>query len=394
MLPVTTATFLAPGTYALRLTADDGALTSSATVGIVVTDAAPALAAVSDRVITLGTRFRLQLQGRDTNVDDTLRYAIVGGPGGALIDAEGLVDWTPTAAQLGRHTFTVSVTDAAGHVATTSFGVEVVKLNQAPTLDAQADVTLSPGASFTRTLHATDPDAGDVLTYALVSGPSGMTLAGSTLAWTVPGSSAGTYVVKVRVRDAEGLSDVKQFTITVQPATTPVARDDAYEVPVGATLRVPAAGVLANDLATGGSIAAVKLSEPDKGTLAAFDADGSFTFVAPAGRGRTAVAAAARAVGSVGARRHGLRLRGRHQPRRGRRHRRRDLRRADRLRRQDGCQAVAGLGHVGVLARPELRDVSLGHRLRDGRRRRVRRHHADRRRAVRCRGHGRRLRRG
>ena len=165
--PVTTATFLAPGTYALRLTADDGALTSSATVGIVVTDAAPALAAVSDRVITLGTRFRLQLQGRDTNVDDTLRYAIVGGPSGALIDAEGLVDWTPTAAQLGRHAFTVSVTDAAGHVATTSFGVEVVKLNQAPTLDAQADATLSPGASFTRTLHATDPDAGDVLTYAL-----------------------------------------------------------------------------------------------------------------------------------------------------------------------------------------------------------------------------------
>ena len=81
-------------------------------------------------------------------------------------------------AQVGTNNFTAQVSDGQGHTAATTFQVTVVHVNQPPQLKPQADATMDIGTTFTRTLIATDPDAGDVLTYSLVSGPTGMTLTG------------------------------------------------------------------------------------------------------------------------------------------------------------------------------------------------------------------------
>ena len=95
--------------------------------------------------------------------------------------------------------------------------------------------------------------------------------------------SIGAYPVTVKVTDASGLSDTKSFTLNLLPLVGPVAVDDSYSVHLGATLSVPALGVLANDLGpVGVSLKAAKISDPDKGTLNAFGADGSFSYSAPA----------------------------------------------------------------------------------------------------------------
>ncbi|MBK7472842.1 MAG: hypothetical protein IPI73_21705 [Betaproteobacteria bacterium] len=124
------------------------------------------------------------------------------------------------------------------------------------------------------------------MTFALVSGPAGMTLSGTALNWPTVGHPPGDYAVTVRVTDADGLSDSKTFTVTLLQSASPaapVARDDAYTIRLGQTLSVPAAGVLANDLNPGGgTLAATKLTDPDKGTLSAFNASGAFTYQAPA----------------------------------------------------------------------------------------------------------------
>ena len=115
-----------------------------------------------------------------------------------------------------------------------------------------------------------------------------MTLTGAALNWPTTGRAAGDYAVSVRVTDAAGLSDTKQFTVTLQPASAaaPVAVDDAYAVRLGQTLTVPASGVvgvLGNDSSpSGNALNAVKLTNPDKGTLSAFNANGGFTYQAPA----------------------------------------------------------------------------------------------------------------
>ena len=156
-------------------------------------------------------------------------------------------------------------------------------LEQRPALGAQDNVVLPVGATFARTLTATDPDVGDTPVFALVSGPSGMTLAGAALQWSTTGSAVGNYPVVVKVTDRDGRTDTKQFLITLISPSPPVAYDDHYQVILGQTLTVAAPGVLGNDVDPAGEpLTANKLTDPDKGTLTAFNADGSFTYQAPA----------------------------------------------------------------------------------------------------------------
>ena len=286
-MPATSATFAAPGTYVLRLTANDGALSASSDMQVTVNDGAPLLLSVANRTIAFGTRFQQLLVARDGNVNDTLTYSLLTAPAGAALSPSPLIDWTPTAAQIGANTFTAKVTDTAGNTAQTTFVVTVVRTNQPPQLAAQPNVILPVGTPFSRTLQATDPDAGDILTFALVSGPSGMTRTGATLNWPTVGRAAGDYPVTVSVTDAGGLSDSKQFTVTLTPAAPPqvppVAKDDSYSVKVGRTLTVLPAGVLANDIdANGDALTATRLTNLGVGTLTAFNGNGSFTYQAPA----------------------------------------------------------------------------------------------------------------
>ncbi|MFT3791350.1 MAG: PASTA domain-containing protein [Rudaea sp.] len=284
---VTTAAFDQAGIYVLKLTASDGTISNSATTTVTVNAAttntgALSLVPVADRSIVLGTRYQQVLQVTGTASAQSLTYTLPSAPTGAALNPSPLVDWTPDANQLGTHAFTAQVTDGTGDTATTTFHVTVTQTNHAPVLAAQPDETVAIGANFTRTLMASDLDAGDTLTFALVSGPAGMTLAGAHLMWTA-NVTAGDYAATVKVSDAGGLSDTRTFTLHVLPAVAPVAHDDEYSVRLGDTLTVAAAsGVLANDYTPpGAALTANKLSEPDKGTLNTFNAAGSFTFTAP-----------------------------------------------------------------------------------------------------------------
>lgn len=279
----TDVTFVQPGTYVLRLTAHDGAAGASATTQIVVADAAPTLASLPDRTIALGTTFQARLAANDANVGDALTFFLDAAPNGARFNPNPEIEWTPTAAQVGVNTFTARVADSRGHSDTRTFHVTVIAANRPPQLAPQDDVSVLAGSVFSRALAASDPDAGDVLTFALVSGPTGMQLVGNTLQWNPVTVAPGDYFATVKVADTAGAIDAKRFKLTVGSASKPAARDDTYETTLGASLSVAAAGVLQNDWdPDGGSLAAVKLTDPDKGSVSSFNADGSFVYVAPA----------------------------------------------------------------------------------------------------------------
>ncbi|MEO8654340.1 MAG: Ig domain-containing protein, partial [Ramlibacter sp.] len=62
-------------------------------------------------------------------------------PAGMVINAAtGLIEWTPTAAQVGAHGVTLRVTDARGQSATQSFSVTVAA-NGAPVAANDSDST-------------------------------------------------------------------------------------------------------------------------------------------------------------------------------------------------------------------------------------------------------------
>ncbi|MEO6927574.1 MAG: Ig-like domain-containing protein, partial [Casimicrobiaceae bacterium] len=242
----------------------------------------PKLAAIPDQVISLGRRLRLRISANDADTFTTLTFGLVTAPSGAAFDPTPVLDWTPGAAQLGPHLFTVSATDSAGHGDARSFTVTVVDADQPPMLADQPDTTLALGSTFSRVLVAADPDAGDVLSFALVSAPGGMTLNGATLNWPTNGAALGSHPVTVSVTDVAGAMDVRQFHVIVSASAPPVANADSYSVRLGDTLTLAAPGVLANDIDPfGRPLTASRLSDPDKGTLATFHADGSFSYVAP-----------------------------------------------------------------------------------------------------------------
>ena len=287
----TSATFDALGTYVLRLTANDGALSASDDVQVTVQaplNTGPVLSAIANRSQGVGTTLSLLITANDGNPLDTLTFSLSSAPAGATISPQGRLTWTPTTAQLGGRNFTVSVRDAGGLSDSKSFVITVVAQNHAPVLGALTNDTTSVGATYSKGLNATDSD-GDSLSYDLVSAPTGLSLAGATINWVPGAAQLGTATVKVRVRDASGASSLGLFTVTVLASGAPIARDDQYSVKVGESLAVPAAGVLGNDYdPNGGALSAVRRSTPGVGTLTSFGGDGSFTYQAPATNPRPA----------------------------------------------------------------------------------------------------------
>ncbi|MFT3791297.1 MAG: PASTA domain-containing protein [Rudaea sp.] len=279
----TTATFLQTGDYVLQLQATTASLSNTAQLTIHVSDTGPTLAAIADRRIALGATLDFAVSGSSPSIDETLTYTLPAAPSGGALQPASEIVWTPTAAQLGANTFTAKVTDSHGRSDSKSFTVTVVHDDRAPVLDAQADATVAKGTTFTRTIHATDPD-GDAITYTLPDAPAGMALAGTQLTWPTAAVTPGTYYATVQASDPSGLFDAKRFAIVVTDAAAPVAQGDVYSVHLNDTLAIDAAGgVLANDVdPMGGTLTATQLTDPDKGTLDPFGADGSFTYTAPA----------------------------------------------------------------------------------------------------------------
>lgn len=279
----TTATFTQPGAYVFQLTASAEGESASATTTVTVTDRGPSLANIADRTVVLGQTLSLALVGSSPNVAETLTYSLDSKPVGAALGPAQLLHWTPTAAQVGVHSFIARVTDGKSRSDSKSFSVTVVAQNRAPQLVDQPDAVIKRGATFQRNLMAIDPD-GDPVVFALISGPTGATLSGpSMLSWSSGSAAPGRYGMTVKATDPAGLSDLKRFTVEVSNVPGPLARDDSYDVRFGASLTVnAAAGVLLNDFSPDGSaLAAIKLTGPDKGALSAFGADGSFSYTAP-----------------------------------------------------------------------------------------------------------------
>ncbi|HWK63935.1 MAG TPA: carbohydrate-binding protein [Rhizobiaceae bacterium] len=129
-------------------------------------------------------------------------------------------------------TVAVTATDAQGLSTTTNIQVVVGDVNEAPVLAPGAaieDVTLTQGGSqaidLAAALGATDPDAGDAVTYnaTLVGGgqlPAGISLVGSSLQ-IGDQVAPGTYEIEVLASDGDLNSESVSFTVTIEEEGEP-----------------------------------------------------------------------------------------------------------------------------------------------------------------------------
>ena len=266
---------------------DSGGLTDTATITVGVTDVneAPTAADASFTIAeNAGTNAVVgSVTASDPDAGDTISYAITGGnaDGAFAIDANGQI--TVANGSLLDHetapsrTLTVTVTDAAGLTDTATVTVGVTDVNEAPTA-ADASFTIAENAgtnAVVGSVSASDPDAGDTISYAITGGNADgafaidangqITVANGSL---LDHETAPSRTLTVTVTDAAGLTDTATVTVGVT---------DVNEAPTAAD----ASFTIAENAGTNAVVGSVTASDPDAGDTISYaitggNADGAF----------------------------------------------------------------------------------------------------------------------
>jgi len=108
--------------------------------------------------------------------------------------------------------------------------------NNKPIIGSTPETDAKVGIEYTYEVEATDPDAGDVLTYSLTEKPTGMTINETTgvVIWTPTDTQIGYHQVTIEVSDGK-VSVFQTFTITVAEAllSSIVVVPSEMRVPIG-----------------------------------------------------------------------------------------------------------------------------------------------------------------
>jgi hypothetical protein len=228
---VTTAKFSATGSYVLRLTATDSALSASDDIAIsVVSNTAPLVNAGPDQTITLPSTASLSGtvtdDGRPTfpgSVSTT--WSKVSGPGTVTFGSASAKATTATFSVAGNYVLRLTGNDGALS-ATDDIAITVNAAQTAPVVNAGADQTITLPADANLNGTVTDdgkpnPPAVVTTTWSKVSGPGTVTFANPSAKQTpATFSVAGSYVLRLTASDS-ALSASDDIAITVKPALTP-----------------------------------------------------------------------------------------------------------------------------------------------------------------------------
>ncbi|NLF33147.1 MAG: hypothetical protein GX591_19960, partial [Planctomycetes bacterium] len=151
---------------------------------------------------------------------DTLVYRLTESPAGMSIDpATGVIQWTPTAEQVGVHAVSLRVSDGPLEAEQT-FAVRAFAApgNHAPTIVSHPVRAVLAGTEYRYQVAAVDPDRGDAVAYVLLEPiPNGMSIDAQTglITWSSPVDNT---VIGVRAADGRGGRDDQEFTLTVTSA--------------------------------------------------------------------------------------------------------------------------------------------------------------------------------
>ncbi|MEW6127269.1 MAG: PKD domain-containing protein, partial [Acidobacteriota bacterium] len=226
----TTASFTTAGVYVLRLTATDGALSTSDDVQITVhpQNQPPVVNAGTDQTITLPSGVTLNGIATDDGLPtgsslNTVWSKVSGAGDVTFANANALV----TAASFNAAgTYVLRLTASDSELTTSDeVTINVIPQNQAPQVSAGQAQTITLPNSATLNGTATDDGlpSGSTLTttWSKVSGAGDVTFANpNALVTTVSFSVAGVYVVRLSVSDTE-LTSSDEITITVIPQNQP-----------------------------------------------------------------------------------------------------------------------------------------------------------------------------
>ena len=224
--------------------------TDTATVSITITAVNDAPVANDDPASTAeDTATTIAVLANDTDVDDdTLTVSALTQPahGGAVLNANHTITYTPAADYNGPDSFTYTASDGNGGTDTATVSVNVGSGNDAPVAnDDSASTAEDTAVTVTVLTNDTDLD-GDTLTVSSLTQPSngGAVLnADNTITYTPAANHNGADSFTYTVSDGNGGTDTATVSITITPVNdAPNAADDTLNTvaEAAATLAVKA----------------------------------------------------------------------------------------------------------------------------------------------------------
>jgi hypothetical protein len=133
----------------------------------------------------------------------------------------GIIDFTPTVGDIGIHTVTITIADRAGVNASQQFTLTVWNsvgtTDHPPSVEPIPNQTAREGEQFELSVNASDPDIelGDALTFtdnSLLFDISGRT---GKISFKPGPRDAGTFKIKITVKDRDSLTATAEFWLTV-----------------------------------------------------------------------------------------------------------------------------------------------------------------------------------
>ncbi|MFC1768989.1 Ig-like domain-containing protein [Nanoarchaeota archaeon] len=166
---------------------------------------------ILDKTWAEDTLAYIDLNGHFTDIDgDTLTYTSLGNSNIAITFENGIATLTPTQDWNGAEVVIFTATDPSNEsIDSNNVTLTVTPVNDAPVLDAIADITVVEN----ETVYIVDPTAtdvdGDDLTFSFTSPLD------ENGTWTPDFNESGIYTVTVTVDDGNGGTDSQEVTITV-----------------------------------------------------------------------------------------------------------------------------------------------------------------------------------
>jgi uncharacterized protein YjiK len=225
----TTAAFSQAGTYFIRLTADDGELSSSDDLTVTVNQA-PDVDAGTGQLVTLPASIVVNGTVTDDGVPDppgavTLAWSKASGPGVVTFTQASQLDTTVSFSQSGIHTLRLTADDGAA----TGSGDVVITVNRAPSVDAGPDRIANLQAGILVVGLVSDdglpnPPGEVSTTWSKVSGPGTVSFSNANAVVTTASfSKPGTYVLRLAADDgAATVSDDSAVVVSMFTTFLPV----------------------------------------------------------------------------------------------------------------------------------------------------------------------------
>jgi hypothetical protein len=199
----------------------NNAKVSAITIEKLVSNQAPVVKQINDIIVDVDGRKNTFVDASDPQVD-SLSYRLLGEP--SFVTRSGrYITMAPKASHEGSYDIVAEVKDSKGNASTETYKLIVQveqQANQAPKINAIADVTMTEGQSKTINVVASDADGDSLVLSFAKAMPSFIKLVGNEIQVDTVAGDAGQYGVTVVAEDGKGGSDTEYFDLKINEDTS------------------------------------------------------------------------------------------------------------------------------------------------------------------------------